>query len=418
MTDILPSYVQGAWWTPAAGSRRPRPRCATHRPANSSPGSAPTASTSAARCEYARTVGPAEPRRADLPPARDAAQAVRARPHRAQGRALRDLGAHRRDEGRLVGRHRRRHRRAVHVLGQGPTRDAERAGLRRRPRRAALEGRLIPRTAHLHAAARRGRADQRVQLPGVGLAREVRARVPRRRADARQAGDADRLPRRGVRAHPRRVGAAARGLAAARVSGSVPTLFDHLRLGDLVGFTGSAPRPPRRCARTTRVQTGGVRFTSETDSINASILGADAIEGTPEFDAFVRQLVDRDDLEGRAEVHRDPAGDRARGIRRRRRRRRARAHRRARRRRRPARRGRHDGPARLDRAARRGAAPGREARGGRRRGRDRLDGRAAGDARRRLGRRVPRRRVRHAPPAAIRGCREPTPCTRSRRSAR
>ena len=142
--------------------------------------------------------GPAEPRRADLPPARDAAQAVRPRPHRAQGRALRDLGAHRRDQGRLVGRHRRRHRRAVLVLGQGPTRDAERPGVRRRPRRAALEGRLVPRPAHLHAAARRRRADQRVQLPGVGLAREVRTRVPRRHAHARQARDADRAtsPRR------------------------------------------------------------------------------------------------------------------------------------------------------------------------------------------------------------------------------
>ena len=140
----------------------------------------------------------AEPRRAHLPPARGAAQAVRARAHRAQGRALRDLGAHRRDEGRLVGRHRRRHRRALLVLGQGPARDAERPGLRRRPRGAALEGRLIPRPAHLHAAARRGRADQRVQLPGVGVAREVRTRVPRRHADARQARDADRAtsPRR------------------------------------------------------------------------------------------------------------------------------------------------------------------------------------------------------------------------------
>src|SRR5690606_18298348 len=39
------------------------------------------------------------------------------------------------------------------------------------------------------------------------------------------------------------------------------------------------------------VQTGGVRFTGETDSINASVLGTDAVAGTPEFDAYVRQLV-------------------------------------------------------------------------------------------------------------------------------
>ncbi|WP_308466260.1 aldehyde dehydrogenase family protein [Rathayibacter soli] len=74
------------------------------------------------------------------------------------------------------------------------------------------------------------------------------------------------------------------------VSGAVPTLFDELRLGDLVSFTGSASTAERLRAHDS-IQTGGVRFTSETDSINASVLGADAVEGTPEFDAFVRQLV-------------------------------------------------------------------------------------------------------------------------------
>ncbi|MET0734861.1 MAG: phenylacetic acid degradation bifunctional protein PaaZ [Microbacterium sp.] len=74
------------------------------------------------------------------------------------------------------------------------------------------------------------------------------------------------------------------------VSGSVPTLFEDLRLGDLVGFTGSASTAERLRAHDS-VQTGGVRFTSETDSINASVLGPDAAAGTPEFDAYVRQLV-------------------------------------------------------------------------------------------------------------------------------
>jgi oxepin-CoA hydrolase/3-oxo-5,6-dehydrosuberyl-CoA semialdehyde dehydrogenase len=74
------------------------------------------------------------------------------------------------------------------------------------------------------------------------------------------------------------------------VSGSVPGLFDHLRLGDLVGFTGSASTADRLRAHES-VQTGGVRFTNETDSINASVLGPDAVAGTPEFDAFVKQLV-------------------------------------------------------------------------------------------------------------------------------
>ncbi|MFE7844036.1 phenylacetic acid degradation bifunctional protein PaaZ [Microbacterium sp. NPDC057407] len=74
------------------------------------------------------------------------------------------------------------------------------------------------------------------------------------------------------------------------VSGSVPGLFDHLRLGDLVGFTGSASTADRLRAHPS-VQTGGVRFTNETDSINASVLGPDAVAGTPEFDAFVKQLL-------------------------------------------------------------------------------------------------------------------------------
>jgi oxepin-CoA hydrolase/3-oxo-5,6-dehydrosuberyl-CoA semialdehyde dehydrogenase len=74
------------------------------------------------------------------------------------------------------------------------------------------------------------------------------------------------------------------------VSGSVPTLFDHLRLGDLVAFTGSASTAEKLRTHDS-VQTGGVRFTSETDSINASVLGPDAVAGTPEFDAYVKQLV-------------------------------------------------------------------------------------------------------------------------------
>lgn len=71
------------------------------------------------------------------------------------------------------------------------------------------------------------------------------------------------------------------------VSGSVPGLFEHLRLGDLVGVTGSAATAGRLRAQTPT----GVRFTGETDSINASVLGPDAVPGTPEFDAYVRQLL-------------------------------------------------------------------------------------------------------------------------------
>ncbi|HKT57155.1 MAG TPA: phenylacetic acid degradation bifunctional protein PaaZ [Microbacterium sp.] len=71
------------------------------------------------------------------------------------------------------------------------------------------------------------------------------------------------------------------------VSGSIPGLFDRLALGDLVGFTGSASTAERLRAQAA----DGVRFTSETDSINASVLGPDAVPGTPEFDAYIKQLL-------------------------------------------------------------------------------------------------------------------------------
>ena len=62
--------------------------------------------------------------------------------------------------------------------------------LRRRPGRAARPARQFRRTARPHPAARRRGAGQRLQLPGLGDAREARARVPRRRAVGRQAGRA------------------------------------------------------------------------------------------------------------------------------------------------------------------------------------------------------------------------------------
>jgi oxepin-CoA hydrolase/3-oxo-5,6-dehydrosuberyl-CoA semialdehyde dehydrogenase len=74
------------------------------------------------------------------------------------------------------------------------------------------------------------------------------------------------------------------------VSGGVPELFENLRLGDLVSFTGSASTAERLRSHES-VRTGGVRFTSETDSINAIVLGRHAGPGTPEFDAFVRSVV-------------------------------------------------------------------------------------------------------------------------------
>ncbi|KAA9394402.1 phenylacetic acid degradation bifunctional protein PaaZ [Kocuria coralli] len=74
------------------------------------------------------------------------------------------------------------------------------------------------------------------------------------------------------------------------ISGSARDLLDHLDYRDHVAFTGSAGT-----ARTLREHTGvlenGVRFTAETDSLNAAILAPDAGPGTPEFDAYITSVV-------------------------------------------------------------------------------------------------------------------------------
>ena len=59
--------------------------------------------------------------------------------------------------------------------------------------RAAVEERQLHRPAYLHAAAGRGGAHQRLQLPGVGDARKAGADAARGHAGDRQAGQLDRL---------------------------------------------------------------------------------------------------------------------------------------------------------------------------------------------------------------------------------
>jgi oxepin-CoA hydrolase / 3-oxo-5,6-dehydrosuberyl-CoA semialdehyde dehydrogenase len=66
-------------------------------------------------------------------------------------------------------------------------------------------------------------------------------------------------------------------------------LLDHLTEQDLVAFTGSADTGRRLRTHPTIVG-NGVRFTAEADSLNCSILGPDAVKGTPEFDLYVKQL--------------------------------------------------------------------------------------------------------------------------------
>ena len=73
------------------------------------------------------------------------------------------------------------------------------------------------------------------------------------------------------------------------VCGSVGDLLDHLTGQDVVTFTGSASTGQRLRAHPAIVR-NAVRFTMEADSLNCSILGPDAVPGTPEFDLFVKEV--------------------------------------------------------------------------------------------------------------------------------
>src|SRR4051812_39563827 len=74
------------------------------------------------------------------------------------------------------------------------------------------------------------------------------------------------------------------------ICGGVGDLFDHLNCQDVVSFTGSASTASRLRQHPTIIA-HSVRFTAETDSLNSSVLGPDAVGGTPELDLFVREVV-------------------------------------------------------------------------------------------------------------------------------
>ena len=73
------------------------------------------------------------------------------------------------------------------------------------------------------------------------------------------------------------------------ICGSVGDLFDRLTSQDTMAFTGSKSTA-ETLQQHPRVVGESVRFTAETDSLNASILGPDAVPGTPEFDLFIKEV--------------------------------------------------------------------------------------------------------------------------------
>ena len=72
--------------------------------------------------------------------------------------------------------------------------------------------------------------------------------------------------------------------------GGVGDLFEHFTCQDVVAFTGSASTA-LKLRQHPVVSANAVRFTAETDSLNASILGPDAGAGSAELELFVREVV-------------------------------------------------------------------------------------------------------------------------------
>jgi len=73
------------------------------------------------------------------------------------------------------------------------------------------------------------------------------------------------------------------------VAGGLGDMLDRLGMQDVVSFTGSADTALMLRSNRTILE-NSVRFVAEQDSLNASILGPDAVPGTPEFDLFVKEV--------------------------------------------------------------------------------------------------------------------------------
>ena len=73
------------------------------------------------------------------------------------------------------------------------------------------------------------------------------------------------------------------------ITGSARTILDTVESQDVVTFTGSASTG-RLLKSHKRIIEESVPFNMEADSLNASVLGEDAIPGTPEFDLFIKEV--------------------------------------------------------------------------------------------------------------------------------
>ncbi|MEP1442784.1 MAG: phenylacetic acid degradation bifunctional protein PaaZ [Hyphomicrobiales bacterium] len=74
------------------------------------------------------------------------------------------------------------------------------------------------------------------------------------------------------------------------IIGGTGDLLDQLGSQDAVSFTGSADTA-LMLRSNPKLMENATRFAAEQDSLNASVLGPDATVGTPEFDLFVKEVV-------------------------------------------------------------------------------------------------------------------------------
>ncbi len=72
--------------------------------------------------------------------------------------------------------------------------------------------------------------------------------------------------------------------------GAPNDLLDHLRLGDVVAFTGSADTG-ESVRQHPRIRQQNIRVNIEADSLNAALLGPEVAADSPAFDFFVREVV-------------------------------------------------------------------------------------------------------------------------------
>lgn len=73
------------------------------------------------------------------------------------------------------------------------------------------------------------------------------------------------------------------------ICGSANGILDHVQSQDVVTFTGSASTG-RMLKSNPRLLEESVPFNMEADSLNACILGEDAVPGTEEFDLFIKEV--------------------------------------------------------------------------------------------------------------------------------